>query len=107
MHNRCAACHLLQPPRRLVQGLRPWVSAPCSLLLCSLADRLRAHRALLICCYVASFALRGCLMLVKPSFGVVATLILLADALGAPCPVIADSSVVAKCTRDGDYGKQR
>lgn len=91
----------------LVQGLRPWISAPCSMLLCALADRLGVHRKLLIGCYVASAALRGSLALVRPDFGTVAALILLADVVASPVAVIADSSVVSKCTRDGDYGKQR
>ncbi|KIY96975.1 hypothetical protein MNEG_10987 [Monoraphidium neglectum] len=91
----------------LINGLRPWISAPCSLLICSLADRLKCHRQMLVACYVTSFALRGALALVPSSFGAVAALVLLGDALAAPCPVIADSTVVAKCSRDGDYGKQR
>jgi hypothetical protein len=37
----------------------------------------------------------------------VACVILLSDAIASPVAVIADSSVVAKCKRDGDYGKQR
>jgi hypothetical protein len=93
--------------QRLVQGLRPWVSTPCSLLLCSLADRFRAHRFVLLFCFAASTLLRGALALAPPSFGAIAGLILVSDALAAPVPVIADASVVAKCVRDGDYGKQR
>lgn len=97
----------LPPPRRLVQGLRPWISAACSLTLCSIVDRLKLHKPVLIACFVVSSALRGSLALVPPRFGVVAPLILLADAVASPIAVIADSSVVAKCKRDGDYGKQR
>ena len=95
------------PPSRLVQGLRPWISAPCSLLLCAAADRFGIHRPLLIACFTLSAALRGSLALVPPSFAAVAGVILLADAVASPVAVIADSSVVAKCKQDGDYGKQR
>lgn len=83
------------------------MSAPCSLLLCSAAERARAHRAVLITCFTLSFCCRGALALVPPTFGAVAAAVLLGDAFAAPVPVIADSSVVAKCRRDGDYGKQR
>ncbi|GBF92290.1 hypothetical protein Rsub_05373 [Raphidocelis subcapitata] len=91
----------------LVQGLRPWISAACSLTLCSVVDRLKLHKPMLMVCFVVSSALRGSLALVPARFAIVAPLILLADAVASPIAVIADSSVVAKCKRDGDYGKQR
>ncbi|GBF88640.1 hypothetical protein Rsub_01539 [Raphidocelis subcapitata] len=95
----------------LVQGLRPWVSAPCSLLLCSLADRFRIHRAVLLSCFLLSVALRGSLSLLSGGGGggvaAVAGLLLLAEAVGSPVGVIADATVVAQCTDPSDYGKQR
>ena len=98
------------PPWRvgLVQGLRPWVSAPCGLLLCALADRFGLHRALLVACYAGVTLLRGALGLVPATcVGGVAALLLVAEAVGAPVGTIADASVVARCRSDGDYGKQR
>lgn len=105
-HATADAPALARPPR-LVQGLRPWISAPCSLLLCAIADRLGIHRPLLLACFLISASLRGSLALVTPHFATVAVLILTADAVAAPVAVIADSSVVAKCVKDGEYGKQR
>jgi hypothetical protein len=93
--------------RRLLQGLRPWLSAPSSLLLCALADRFGLHRAALIAGFVTSVALRGALALAPPSLAAVGALLLAAEVVAAPVGVIADASVVARCKADGDYGKQR
>lgn len=92
---------------RLIQGLRPWIAAPCSLLLCTATDRLGIHRAMLITCFVLSTLFRSTLAIVPESISLVAAVILAAEAIGAPVGVIADASVVAKCKQDGDYGKQR
>lgn len=107
LHMQLLTRRPLARPPRLVQGLRPWISAPCSLLLCAIADRLGIHRPLLLACFLISASLRGSLALVTPHFATVAVLILTADAVAAPVAVIADSSVVAKCVKDGEYGKQR
>ena len=93
---------------RLVQGLRPWVAAPCALLLCALADRLRIHRALMLACFATSVALRASLGLLPPGVADVAAVLLLSEAIASPVGVLVDASVVAKCTRDdGAYGRQR
>lgn len=49
----------------LLSALRPWLSAPCAMLLCAVADRWRVHTALLVGCFSASVVLR-CLMMVVP-----------------------------------------
>lgn len=62
---------------------------------------------MLVLCYALAAILRGSLAMIPPSFGAVAAIVLLSDAIASPVAVIADSSVVARCKRDGDYGKQR
>jgi hypothetical protein len=98
--------HLTQHPR-LIQGLRPWVAAPCSLVLCALADRLRCHHAMLLLCFAAATALRGALAVAPGGVAGVSALLLLAEMVGSPVGVIVDAAVVAKCQQDGSYGKQR
>lgn len=89
-----------------MQGLRPWVAAPCSLLLCALADRFGLHRPLLVACFGGATLLRALLGVVPAaSVAGVAALLLVAEGVGSPVGVIADAAVVARCK--DDYGKQR
>jgi hypothetical protein len=76
-------------------------------VLCSFADRFGIHKPMLVTGFVLSSAFRLSLGVVPRTFAVVAVMILLGEAAASPLAVIADSSVVAKCKRDGDYGKQR
>lgn len=80
----------------LLAALRTWLSAPVSLTATSVSDTYRIHKQLLLVACIASCGLRSSLPLVSSSSLLFGTL-LLADLLGAPVGVLADSTVLSNC----------
>ncbi|PNH05854.1 Major facilitator superfamily domain-containing protein 6 [Tetrabaena socialis] len=90
----------------LIGALRPWVSAPAAFLWTALADRLDAHRLVLMATFVAAVAARMLLLLPR-GFGGLLAVVLLAQAVGAPVGALADAAVMRLCKKDTEYGKFR
>lgn len=88
-----------------LSALRPWLSAPCAVALCSLADKLSCHTSLLVLTFTASLFLRCLLLLAPARFIAVAALVLLSDCIGAPVGAIVDATVVGACKSDGEDGR--
>jgi hypothetical protein len=89
----------------LVSCLRPWVGVASGGLWAGLADKARAHRAVLLFTFVGSTAARlgvGA----SHSFSGVLVPVLLCESLAAPVTIISDAAVTAACD-EGEYGRQR
>ncbi|GLC51186.1 hypothetical protein PLESTB_000475200 [Pleodorina starrii] len=90
----------------LVGALRPWLNAPASFLWAALADRLHAHRAVLLVTFAGAVGVRMLLLLPR-SFGGMLAVALAAEVLAAPASVLADAAVMRICHKESDYGKFR
>lgn len=55
-----------------LSALRPWLSAACQVMLCSMADWMGAHTAVLVLTFTVSVLLRCLLMAMPPHFIAVA-----------------------------------
>lgn len=80
----------------LLAAFRTWCSAPVSLAATAASDRLKIHKQLLLAACLVSCALRSSLPLLG-STGLLFGVLLLADLLGAPVGVLADSTVLSNC----------
>lgn len=80
----------------LLAALRTWLAAPISLAATATSDRYKVHKQLLLLACIASCGLRSSLPLVSGT-GVLFATLLLADLLGAPVGVLADSTVLSNC----------
>lgn len=85
----------------LLAALRTWLSAPVSLAATAASDRFKIHKQLLLLAGIASCGLRASLPLVGSTSLLFGTL-LLADLLGAPVNVLADSTVLSNCNEVRD-----
>jgi len=85
----------------LLAALRTWLSAPVSLAATAASDRFKVHKQLLLVAGIASCGLRSSLPLVGSTSLLFGTL-LLADLLGAPVNVLADSTVLSNCNEVRD-----
>ncbi|KXZ56834.1 hypothetical protein GPECTOR_1g752 [Gonium pectorale] len=91
----------------LIGALLPWASAPASFAWAALADRLGAHRAVLLGCFVAAVSVRNLLPLLPASFAGLLCVALAAEVLSSPVSVLADAAVMQLCDKESDYGKYR
>lgn len=80
----------------LLAALRTWLAAPISLAATATSDRYKLHKQLLLLACIASCGLRSSLPLVSGT-GTLFAALLLADLLGAPVGVLADSTVLSNC----------
>ncbi|KAG2499955.1 hypothetical protein HYH03_002240 [Edaphochlamys debaryana] len=90
----------------LIGALTPWTSAPASFAWAALADRLGAHRAVLLGCWAACVCVR-LLLLLPRHFGALLAVTLAAEVLGSPVGVMADAAIIHMCAKESDYGKYR
>lgn len=82
----------------VIGAIRPWCSAPASFALAALADRLHAHRVILLLAFAGSSALRMLLLLPR-GFGGLLAVVLAAEVLAAPVGVLADAAVMRMCEK--------
>lgn len=80
----------------LLAALRTWCGAPVALAATAAADRYKLHKQLLLLAGIASCGLRSSLPLLNGTALLFGTL-LLADLLGGPVNVLADSTVLSNC----------
>jgi hypothetical protein len=80
----------------LLAALRTWLAAPVSLAATATSDRYKLHKQLLLVASITSCGLRSSLPLVGGT-GMLFAALLLADLLGAPVGVLADSAVLSNC----------
>ncbi|KAK9817419.1 hypothetical protein WJX74_008676 [Apatococcus lobatus] len=90
----------------LLSALRPWVSAIVGGGCTAFADRIRAHRPIMFIAYALSTAAKFSISQAK-TYPQMLLLIVTAEGLTAPVMILADSSVMAACPEEGDYGRQR
>eukprot|EP00887_Chlorella_sp_A99_P004892 scaffold4.g4892.t1 len=90
----------------LVAALRPWLSLPAGALWSGVADKSRRHRAVLLLTFACSVAVRLALSAGR-SFAALTILSLVTEFFAAPVTIIADSAVLAACSHEGEYGRQR
>jgi sugar phosphate permease len=82
----------------VLAALKPWTSAPSSFLWSGLADRLSAHKAIMLATFVTSTLTRVGVSLAH-SFWAFLVLAAAGEFLAAPVGVMADAAVVAACKR--------
>lgn len=82
----------------VLAALKPWTSAPASFLWSGLADRMSAHKAIMIVTFVTSTLTRVGVSLAH-SFWAFVVLAVAGEFLAAPVGVMADAAVVAACKR--------
>jgi hypothetical protein len=82
----------------ILAALKPWTSAPSSFLWSGLADRLSAHKAIMLATFVTSTLTRVGVSLAH-SFWAFLVLAVAGEFLAAPVGVMADAAVVAACKR--------
>lgn len=80
----------------LLAALRTWLAAPVALSATAVSDQYKIHKQLLLLACIASCGLRSSLPLVNGT-GLLFGTLLLADLLGAPVGVLADSIVLSNC----------
>lgn len=95
------ACGFSSQQIGVLSAARPWLSAPCSLLLCRLADSLNAHTAVLALSFGAAVGLRVSLLMVPSTVAVVSAVVLAADCLSGPAGIIIGARL---CRGEGPEG---
>jgi hypothetical protein len=90
----------------VVFALRPWLAAPIGLAVTAIADRMRLHRTLLVLTVVLSTVLRASLPVVSDTLAL-AALFLVAESVGAPVGVMADSTILSNCRKVGPPAAQQ
>ncbi|PRW44509.1 major facilitator superfamily [Chlorella sorokiniana] len=92
----------------IIGCLRPLVSFPAGSLWSGAADKSRRHRAVLLLTFATSLLLRLSISgVAHRGFGPLLALVVAMEAFAAPVTIIVDAVVMAACTQQADYGKQR
>ena len=90
----------------VVAALRPWLSLPAGAAWSAAADKTRHHRVVLLITFSCS-ALARLGLWAGRSFPALLAISLATELFAAPVTILADSAVLAACSEEGDYGRQR
>jgi len=92
----------------VIAALRPWVSAPASVLLAALADRLLIHRSMFFALSILGTLLRSAILLPLPGpFWGILTVMMAMEVVCAPNGVLTTAAIVASLPDSRDYGRLR